>query len=230
LLTELAPLGAVRQYIMEHPDNPPPLPTRLQMALDVVTGVAYLHSKGVQHYDMSCRILFLFGGFRVKLGDFGASLLQGHDFAPTLCEESQYELPLRGRLFDDRPPAKRELFALGSAIFEITSWERPFQGLPDEEVELRYARDEFPSLIGNPAGWVIQKCWNEESETASEVLENLTQCLVTPNIHSRSRCPWPSEVDRLCQGLAEPELYALGLLGPFATTELLGQREADQRS
>ncbi|KAL2129757.1 hypothetical protein VTI74DRAFT_7327 [Chaetomium olivicolor] len=29
-------------------------------------GLAYLHSQGVQHYDMRCRNLFLFDGFRVK--------------------------------------------------------------------------------------------------------------------------------------------------------------------
>ena len=93
------------------------------MALDTATGVAYLHSRGVQHCDMSCRNLFLFDGFRVKLGDFGASLLEGREFKPTFCEESQYELPLRGRQFNDRTPVKRELFALGSAIYEITTWE-----------------------------------------------------------------------------------------------------------
>ncbi len=115
LRLELAPLGCVRQFIAEHPRQPPPLQTRLQMALDTATGVAYLHSRGVQHCDMSCRNLFLFDGFRVKLGDFGASLLEGREFKPTFCEESQYELPLRGRQFNDRTPLKRELSALGSA-------------------------------------------------------------------------------------------------------------------
>jgi hypothetical protein len=71
---------------------------------------------------------------------------------------------------------KRELFALGSAIYEIMAWERPFQELEDDEVELRYAREEFPSLRGNIAGPVIKKCWNEEFESAEEVLESLTHC------------------------------------------------------
>ncbi len=177
LRLELAPLGCVRQFIAEHPRQPPPLRTRLRMALDTATGVAYLHSRGVHHCDMSCRNLFLFDGFRVKLGDFGASLLEGWEFKPTFCEESQYELPLRGRQFNDRTSVKRELFALGSAIYEITAWERPFQGLEDKEVEARYAREEFPSLVGNIAGLVIQKCWNEEFESADEVLEALRQCI-----------------------------------------------------
>lgn len=177
LRLELAPLGCVRQFIAEHLRQPPPPWTRLRMALDAATGVAYLHSRGVQHCDMSCRNLFLFDGFRVKLGDFGASLLNGREFKPTFCEESQYELPLRGRRFAERPPVKREPFALGSAIYEITEWERPFQELEDSEVEARYAQDEFPSLGGNMAGLVIQKCWKEQFESANEVMEALTQCI-----------------------------------------------------
>ncbi|AEO70969.1 2308f8de-1285-4237-84fb-af640ff103a3 [Thermothielavioides terrestris] len=179
LRLELAPLGCVRQYIAEHPRQPPPLQTRLRMALDVATGLAYLHSKGVQYCDLSCRNLFLFHGFRIKLGDFGASLLEGCGLKPTFCEETQYELPLRGRRFSDRPAVKRELFALGSAIYEITAWQRPFQGLEDEEVEARYAREEFPSLEGNAAAQVIGKCWHEEFHSANDALEVLTRQIVS---------------------------------------------------
>ncbi|KAL2755904.1 hypothetical protein ACRALDRAFT_210943 [Sodiomyces alcalophilus JCM 7366] len=117
---ELAPLGCVRQFIEKHANEPLPMHSRLQMALDVVMGLDHLHSKGVQYCDMNCRNLFLFNGYRVKLGDFGASLLEGYDFPPTFCEP-RYELPLRGRDFNDRPPMKRELFALRSAIFEIVA-------------------------------------------------------------------------------------------------------------
>ncbi|KAH6631475.1 kinase-like domain-containing protein, partial [Chaetomium tenue] len=173
LRLELAPLGGVRQFIAEHPEQPPSPQTRLGMVLDVARGVEYIHARGVQHCDLSCRNLFLFEGWRVKVGDFGASLLQGRGFEETFCEESRYELPLRGRRFVDRPPVKRELFALGSAVYEITAWKRPFEELDDEEVEARYAREEFPCVEGNVEGPVIQKCWNEEFECAKEVLDAL---------------------------------------------------------
>lgn len=70
LRLELAPLGNVRQYIEDHPE-PLPEHTRLRMALDVSVGLGHIHSRKVQHADLSCRNLFLFEGFRVKLGDFG---------------------------------------------------------------------------------------------------------------------------------------------------------------
>ncbi|KAK4031952.1 kinase-like domain-containing protein [Parachaetomium inaequale] len=85
LRLELAPRGCIRQFIAEHPFQPPPPRTRLRMALDVAMGVANLHFRGVKHCDMSCRNLFLFDGLRVKPGDFGALLLEGHNFKPTFC-------------------------------------------------------------------------------------------------------------------------------------------------
>lgn len=54
---------------------------------------AGVHSLRLELAPLGCRNLFLLDGFRVKLGDFGASLLEGRKFRPTFCEETQYELP-----------------------------------------------------------------------------------------------------------------------------------------
>lgn len=177
LRLERARFGDIREYIRQYPDSQPPPKIRLGMACDAARGVAHMHAKGVQHCDISCRNLLLFEGFRVKLGDFGASLIDGRGFKHTHCEEASYELPLRGREFDARPGRQRELFALGSAIYEITTWERPWQGVGYDDIESMYAKEEFPSLEGNPAGLVIARCWKEEYGTADEVVADLEHCL-----------------------------------------------------
>jgi len=46
-------------------------------------------------------------------------MLNGTPPIHDIVEEIRYELPLRGRAFGERPYVKRELFALGSAIYEI---------------------------------------------------------------------------------------------------------------
>ena len=109
---------------MKQSDEIPSLDIRLRMAKEIALSIAHIHSHGVQHRDLSVRNLFLFDELHVKLGDFGASALEGYDFPTTFCEGTQYELPNRGRGFHDRPMKKRDLFALGSAIYEITSWQR----------------------------------------------------------------------------------------------------------
>lgn len=176
LRLERATLDNVRGYIRQHHDDPPTLKDRLRMALQVARAVTYIHSKGVQHCDISCRNLLLFEDFQIKLGDFGASLIDGRGFGETYCEEPSYELPLRGREFYKRPGRKRDLFATGSAIYEITMWKRPWQGLDDEEIEVRYAREEFPSLEESIAGSIIWKCWNEIYETADDIVLDLDCC------------------------------------------------------
>lgn len=179
LRLEVASLGNVRQYIEEHTDEPLPEHNRLQMAVDVAVGLSYVHSRNIQHADISCRNLFLFKDYRVKIGDFGGSVIEGFGLAETVCEEMRYELPCRGREFSDRPVMKRELFALGSAIYEIMAWSKPYPNLQDEEVEERYARDEFPPLGDRGViGIIIWNCWNEVFETADEVIASLKAFLV----------------------------------------------------
>lgn len=189
LCLEMAPLGCVRLHTQStlSPVNlpfpklqNPPLKARLQMALDAARALSYVHSRGVLTCDFSCRNIFLFPGFRVKIGDFGGALLQGHNFKNDQSYEGRYQLPLRGRDFDDLDMMKQELFALGVAIYEITTWRRPFDNLGEDscEVDIKYAREEFPLLESdNPVRDVIDGCWMEKFDTADQVVYNLEHCL-----------------------------------------------------
>ncbi|KAK4235721.1 kinase-like domain-containing protein [Achaetomium macrosporum] len=163
LRLELAPLGTVRDLIQQKlPGDPLPEQTRLQMCRDVTEGLAYIHSRCVWHSDVSCRNLMHFHGYRGRESSFPV----------TVAEEAQYEPPYRGRGQHERPTIKRELFALGSCMYEIMAWMRPFQGLRDSEVTKRYERGEFPSLDGIPATVIAQAIWNcrhEVYESADEV-------------------------------------------------------------
>lgn len=91
LRLELAPLGTARQLIQKFPGEPLPEQTRLQMCRDVVDGLVYIHSRGVWHSDLSCRNLMLFDGYRIKIGDFGGSIIRGRElsFPVTVADEAQ---------------------------------------------------------------------------------------------------------------------------------------------
>lgn len=189
LCLEMAPFGCIRLHTQNSlsPVNlplpklqSPPLKARLRMALDIAKALDYVHSCGVLTCDLSCRNIFLFPGFRVKIGDFGGALLEGHNFRNDQTYEGRYQLPLRGGDFDDLDMVKQELFALGVAIYEIVTWRRPFDDLEEDscEADVKYAREEFPPLESdNPVGPVITGCWMEEFNTAEEVVHQLEDCL-----------------------------------------------------
>lgn len=178
LRLELAPQGNVRRFIEEHANYPPPKPNYLQIALDVATGLSHVHLQNVRHSDLSCRNLFLFDGYCMKISDFSASTLDGYKFADTICEDIEYKLPCRGREFNDQLVMKRELFALGSAIYKIMAWIRLFKGLKDKEVEARYTYDEFPLLDSIIVSPIISNCWNELYNSADDIVASLKQYFI----------------------------------------------------
>lgn len=122
------------------------------------------------HCDISCRNLFLFPDWFVKVGDFGNAMIDGKP-SGNVVEEMRYELPLRGRAFRKRPYIKRELFALGSAIYEIMAWEMPFPDLGTDDIEQRFRAEEFPDITDLLAGvgHIIYDCWKEKFDSASDV-------------------------------------------------------------
>ncbi|PVH69375.1 kinase-like protein [Cadophora sp. DSE1049] len=149
---------------------------RLKMAIQISCGMAHIHSKNVFHCDFSCRNIFVFEDWLVKIGDFGGSKIDSQE--PRGAEEVRYELPLRGRVWQARDYTKRELFALGCAIYEIMAWKMPFAELTEAQTEKNYANEVFPDTDGLLVGDIIRACWNEEFETAKDVERALREQLV----------------------------------------------------
>ncbi|KAI1498887.1 hypothetical protein F5X99DRAFT_411590 [Biscogniauxia marginata] len=122
--------------------------------------------------------LLLFDGYRIKIGDFGGSIIEGRElsFPVTVAEEAQYDLPCCGRDRQERPIMKRELFALGSCMYEVMAWTRPFQGLRDSEVTKRYEHGDSRLWIASQLR-AIWNCWHEVYDCADEVVESLKERL-----------------------------------------------------
>jgi hypothetical protein len=88
---------------------------------------------------------------------------------PLAAEESRYQLPLRGRGRQALDYTKKEIFALGCGIYEIIAWKAPFPEMTEEQIEERYAKEEFPDTEGLLVGDIIRACWTEKFEAAADV-------------------------------------------------------------
>ena len=103
---------------------------RLKMGIQMAGGMGCIHCKNIFHCDLSCRNVFAFDDWVLKVGDFGGSKVD--DREPLGAEEIRYELPVRGRTWEERDYVKRENFALGRAVYEAMAWKMPFGELSNK--------------------------------------------------------------------------------------------------
>jgi serine/threonine protein kinase len=103
----------------------------------------------------------------VKLADFSGSSVHG---SPLMVDyESWSKLP-----GSDEPSQIADLFALGSAIFEMVTGSPPYENKSWSEVQGLYKQSKFPDVSGiGHLGPIILKCWNQEYHTADAIVCDL---------------------------------------------------------
>ena len=137
------------------------------MAVQIACDMVHVDSRNVFHCDFSCRNIFVFKDWLLKLSDFRGSKIDDRELLA--AEESRYQLPLRGRGWEALDYTKKDIFALGCGIYEIIAWKAPFPEMTEEQIEEKYANEEFPDTEGLLVGDIIRACWNEKFEAAADV-------------------------------------------------------------
>jgi len=144
--------------------------TELSWPFQAVSAVAYIHSKGVVHGDLSLHNFLLHDDGRLILCDFAGSGLD--ELPPNISAGVRYLNPL----FDSDYPSERDdVFALGTMLYELDRVERLFDGKNDQEIRQCLRNKQFPdlSLVSSPLRHVIEKCWKTPDYKASDALIEL---------------------------------------------------------
>jgi len=103
----------------------------------------------------------------LKLADFAGSSVDGS--AASVDYEKGSRLP--GEL---EATQKTDIFALGSAFFEMETRAPPYKEKSFSEVEKLYKQGRFPSLNNAPLlGPTIRKCWEQNYENVLEIVKDL---------------------------------------------------------
>ncbi|MDZ4699044.1 MAG: protein kinase [Rhodothermales bacterium] len=106
----------------------------LEMALQMLRGLAHAHEKGIVHRDIKPDNLLVTAGGVVKVLDFGLAKMQGVDLTRTgmtmgtvayMCPEQA-----RGGVVD----ARSDIWSAGVVLYELLTGERPFRGDYDQAV------------------------------------------------------------------------------------------------
>ena len=144
------------------------LSTKLKWIKSALTGLAFIHSKGVLQCDINARnFLVTDDGQSLILCDFAGSKLGDSD-CEVLPEEGYAKV--EGIELGDVSIAT-EVFAAGSLMYEIITGKKPYDGLEYNKVMSLFGRLEFPPTMDIVLGHTIQKCWSGGFESIQKVLD-----------------------------------------------------------
>ena len=107
--------------------------TPLKWSIQTVEGFAHIHSRNVLQGDIGCHNLLLDNDDNVKLCDFAGSSIDGSD--PYVDCGKGFRRPTGD---PDKINISDELFALGSAIYEIWTTRKPYQEEPEGAVDQHF--------------------------------------------------------------------------------------------
>jgi hypothetical protein len=109
----------------------------------------------------------------LKIADFAGSSVDNCRFASTVDYEVGSKLP-----GSTEPTEQTDIFALGSAIYEMITRKTPYEGFSYTEVQRRFKQGKYPNDFGEfgALGRIIRKCWGHGGrfyDSAEQVLNEI---------------------------------------------------------
>jgi serine/threonine protein kinase len=163
--------GNLKDYITAHG------PTQLhKWAKQMIEAVEYLHVKGVRHSDIKLSQWLVGSDLNAYLSDFNGC---GYDAQPLIGLSSMkalsYESPshFMPREPSDDNTVNSDLFALGSALYELEHGSTPLIEISEEKVTESFKQGNLPPVSSLTLGNLIIQCWQGQFNSASEMLHEL---------------------------------------------------------
>jgi len=170
LVTELAPLGALSNYLKD-PKNQPMLGTEelLNFCMQICKGMRYLENQSLLHRDLAARNILVMREDLVKISDFGLSRLQ--DYYKLEEIEGKRFLPVKWyaleSLLDRRFTTKSDVWSFGVTMWEILSYGgEPYENYTTFELHVEFLKegnrllcpDKCPQKVYD----VMKSCWSKD--------------------------------------------------------------------
>jgi len=145
----------------------------LHFAFQAAKGLAFIHRCGIRQGDVGCHNMLLDHNGVLKIGDFAGSSVDSCRFASTVDYEVGSKLPGAGE-----PTERTDIFALGSAMYEMITRITPYQGFSYTEVQRRFKQGKYPNEFGEfcVLGRIIKTCWGQggrDYDSAEQVLNDI---------------------------------------------------------
>ena len=137
----------------------------IRWAMQMAEGLEYLHDKDILQVDMGCHNILLDAKGDAKFCDFAGSSIDGE--TATIAPSCHSQHPTDR--WDTPHNVVHELFAFGSALYEISTAWQPYSDKADEDIEKLFEEGIFPDTSHLLLDGVIQECWHGHYQNAQEV-------------------------------------------------------------
>jgi serine/threonine protein kinase len=154
-------------------EDPPTTEDIWKWALQAAEGLAFIHQHQVIQGDVGCHNMMLDAANNLKLCDFSGSSIDGSDAC--IDYETRSQLPSRHA----QPTVQSDIFALGSALYEMATGKPPYHDKEDYQVlnfyNAAHFPDSYPAYRDQRLWDVIKGCWHQEYTTAKAVIKDINQ-------------------------------------------------------
>ncbi|KAI3994983.1 hypothetical protein MKX01_019797 [Papaver californicum] len=181
IVTEFLSRGSLFQLLRHH------TPTlnwkqRVQMALDIASGMNYLHCHNppIVHRDLKSTNVLVGKSWTVKVGDFGLSRLKHATFLTTKTGKGTPQWMAPEVIRNEPADEKCDVYSFGVILWELATLKIPWDGLNQMQVVAAVGfmdqRNEIPNDIDLHWASLIENSWHSDPKcrpTFKELLKRL---------------------------------------------------------
>jgi tRNA A-37 threonylcarbamoyl transferase component Bud32 len=128
--------------------GPAPVPTALELAMQIARGLSFAHQQGLVHRDVKPQNILLNGDGQAKVTDFGIArsldVQHGMTQTGTVLGTSDYIAPEQAQ--GQRVDEHTDVYSLGVVLYEMLTNEVPFPGENFVAVAMRHINEEPPPV------------------------------------------------------------------------------------
>jgi serine/threonine-protein kinase len=157
-----------------------PIALTLQIMLDVLQGLAHIHSRGIIHADLKPENILLSltaQTWQAKLSDFGiaCTTYEQSGAIDSVHGSPAYMAPER---FDQAMTSSADLYAVGVILYEMLLGERPFAGTPGILMEAhRHTPPPLPGTLPSLLQTILRRALAKRPEERFRNAEAMTQAI-----------------------------------------------------
>jgi len=163
--------------------DPLALERKLDIVIEMLEGLHYAHQRGVIHRDVKPSNVRVMPDGRVKLMDFGIARLQSADVSGggAIVGTPTYMAP--EQITNGAITAATDVFAVGCLLYELLSFQKPFEGesvhgvlyqvLTTDPKPLRTLAPSIPAALERVVAKAMNKAPEDRYETAGQMQSTL---------------------------------------------------------